>query len=305
MRMKDRNTKKEGNCNMLQGVAAIVLYAVLSGIVPVFQKQLVADGLPVFSMMLFNALTMEVSTLVIAALRHHSVKVTRRQFWQAMLMGPCGTFVITAMLNYAYQYITVGTATMIHYFYPTVTCLIMGTVFRQKFSKLQVSAIVISLAGMIFLAGKSGSFSPIGVALALGSAILYGGYLVANEKGPVNDLPLEVKMFYTSLPSLLVVSVLAPATGNLALPSGLISWAMLLACTLIGALLCSFLFLFGIKRLGASTASFLSMICPVVSVVVSTIWFHDPITVGIVVGSILVLLSGVLITMDKARRAQK
>lgn len=290
---------------MIQGIIAIISYAVISGIVPVFQKQLTADGLPIFSMMLFNAATMEISTLIIAALRHHSLKVTRAQFLQAMIMGPCGTFVITAMLNYAYRYITVGTATMIHYFYPTVTCLIMSIVFRQKLSKLQVSAILISLAGMVFLAGKSGSFSPIGVALAFGSALLYGFYLVANEKGPVNDLPLEVKMFYTSLPSLLIVSILAPATGNLGCPSSLTNWAMLLTCTLIGALLGSFLFLFGIQRLGASTASFLSILCPVVSVVVSTIWFHDPVTIGITVGSVLILVSGVLITLDKARREKK
>lgn len=157
---------------MIQGVIAIVLSAVISGIVPVFQKQLVTDGLPIFSMMLFNAATMEVSTLIIAAIRRHSLKISRGQFLQAMLMGPCGTFVITAMLNYAYRYITVGTATMIHYFYPTVTCMIMGIVFKQKMSRLQISAILISLAGMVFLAGKSGSFSLAGVALAFGSALL-------------------------------------------------------------------------------------------------------------------------------------
>lgn len=290
---------------MIQGIIAVVLSAVISGIVPVLQKQLVADGLPIFSMMLFNAMTMEISTLLIACLRRHSMRISRQQFTQAMLMGPAGTFVITAMLNYAYRYITVGTATMIHYFYPTVTCVIMGLFFKQKFSKLQVSAIVISLAGMVFLAGKSGSLAPTGILLAFGSAILYGIYLVANEKGPVNELPLEVKIFYTSLPSLLIVSVLAPATGNLALPVGLKSWSMLLTNSLVGALLVSFLFLYGIKQLGASTASFLSIFCPVVSVVVSTLWFHDPVTVGIVAGSILIVLSGFLITLDKAKRERE
>lgn len=290
---------------MIQGILAVVLSAVISGIVPVLQKQLVAGGLPIFSMMLCNAMTMEISTLIIASFRKHSMKVTRQQFTQAMLMGPAGTFVITAMLNYAYRYITVGTATMIHYFYPTVTCIIMGVFFKKRFSGLQISAIVISLAGMVFLAGKSGTLSPVGILLAFSSAVLYGAYLVANEKGPVNDLPLEVKIFYTSLPSLLIVSVLAPVTGNLKFPTDPVSWALLMTNTLVGALLCSFLFLYGIKMLGASTASFLSIFCPVVSVVVSTLWFHDPVTVGIVVGSILIVLSGFLITLDQAKRERQ
>lgn len=290
---------------MIQGIIAIVLSSIISGIVPVFQKTLVSDGLPIFSMMLCNAVTMEVSTLIIARFRHHSMKVTKQQFLQAMLMGPAGTFVITAMLNYSYQYISVGTATMLNYFYPTVTCLIMGLVFKQKFTKLSVAAIVISISGVLLLAGKPGALAIQGVVLAFGSALLYGGYLAANEKGSINDLPLEVKIFYTSLPSLLIVSVLAPATGNLALPVGAKSWILLLFNTLLGALLSSFLFLYAIKKLGASTSSFLSMITPVMSVIVSTLVFHDTLTMGMVAGGVLLLMSGVLITLDKIRKTRE
>lgn len=289
---------------MIQGIIAIVLSSIISGIVPVFQKTLVSDGLPIFSMMLCNAVTMELSTLLIARLRNHSMRVTRQQFLQAMLMGPAGTFVITAMLNYSYQYISVGTATMLNYFYPTVTCLIMGLVFKQKFTKLSVAAIVISIAGVLFLAGKPGELAIQGVLLAFGSALLYGAYLAANEKGSVNDLPLEVKIFYTSLPSLLIVSVLAPATGNLALPVGAKSWILLLFNTLLGALLSSFLFLYGIKKLGASTSSFLSMITPVISVIVSAVVFKEALTPAMVAGGVMLLMSGVLITIDKIRRTR-
>ena len=289
---------------MIQGIIATVLSSIISGIVPVFQKTLVNDGLPIFSMMLCNAVTMEVSTLIIARLRNHSMRVTKQQFIQAMLMGPAGTFVITALLNYAYNYIPVGTATMINYFYPTVTCLIMGFIFKQKFTKLSVAAIVISIAGVLCLIGKSGNLAFEGVALAFASAVLYGGYLAANEKGSINDLPLEVKIFYTSLPSLLIVGILAPATGNLALPIGAKSWTLLFFNTLLGALMSSFLFLYGIKKLGASTTSFLSMITPVMSVVVSAVAFNEPITTGMMVGGALLLMSGVLITIDKIQRAK-
>lgn len=63
-----------------------------------------------------------------------------------------------------------------------------------------------------------------------------------------------------------------------------------------------FLMMFGIQRLGASTASFLSMLESVVSVVFGTLWFSDQITEGIVVGSLLVLTSVCFITLDGARK---
>lgn len=289
---------------MIQGILAVVVSSVITGIVPTLQKQIVSDGLPVFSMMLFNCTTIEIATFFIARLRGHSLRVSRRQLTQALIMGPAGTFVLTAMLNYAYQYISVGTATMLNNFYPTATCILMALVFKQRLSRLQIGAIVVSLAGMVFLAGQGGAANPIGVLLALGSAVIYAGYLVANEKGSVNELPLEVKMFYTSLPSLVIVSIMAPATGNLALPATPMSWILVLTCSIVGALIGSFLLLFGIQKLGATAASFLSMLNPVVSVVVSTIWFHDPVMVGIVVGSILILASACLITLDSAKKSR-
>ena len=174
---------------MFQGVLALVVSSVIAGIVPTLQKQIVADGFPIFSMMLFNSAIIEVSTFFIAKLRGHSLRISRKQFVQALIMGPAGTFLITAMLNYAYQSIPVGTATMIHYFYPTVTCVLMGVVFRQGFSKLQGAAIITSIAGMVMLAGKSGTIAPVGILLAFGSAVIYGCYLLANEKGAINELP--------------------------------------------------------------------------------------------------------------------
>ena len=63
-----------------------------------------------------------------------------------------------------------------------------------------------------------------------------------------------------------------------------------------------FLMMFGIQRLGASTASFLSMLEPVVSVVFGTLWFSDQITEGIVAGSLLALTSVCVITLDGARK---
>lgn len=290
---------------MLQGFIAIVASSIIAGLLPILQKQLVSDGLPILSMMLFNALTMEIMTFVISRIRRNSLKISRKQLLQAVLMGPAGTFVITAMLNYAYLTIPVGTAQMIHYFYPTVTCIIMGVIFQQKLTWLKAAAIGSSTAGLMLLAGKSGALAPEGLVLAFGSALLYGVFLVCNEKGTVNELPLEVKMFYTSLPSLILMAILAPATSNFQLPAGIKGWTMLLTGALIGALLCSFLLFYGIKKLGASTASFISILCPVVSLAASAVWFGEKITEIMVAGSALILASALLITLDGAGIALK
>lgn len=290
---------------MGQGILAVVASATILGVMPSMQKQLMVDGLPIFSLMFFTNLIISLVTLAVSLGRHRSLKVSRPQLIQVVLMGLTGMVATAMLINTAYLFMPVGTVTMLHFLYPTVVCVVMGALFKEGFSKLQVAAIVVSIAGMFFLTGKNGSLPVLGIALAAISSLTYGSYLIANEKGPANDLPLEVKLFYVSLPGTLLFAVLAPATGNLAVPSSPVSWFQLIVCSGLATVGGYFLMMFGIQKLGASTASFLSMLEPVVSVVFGTIWFADPVTVGVVVGSALILTSVCFITLDSSRKEKR
>ncbi|MEL4860392.1 DMT family transporter [Pseudoflavonifractor phocaeensis] len=290
---------------MGQGILAVVASATILGVMPSMQKQLMVDGLPIFSLMFFTNLIITLVTLAVSLGRGRSLKLSRPQLIQVVLMGLTGMVATAMLINTAYLFMPVGTVTMLHFLYPTVVCIVMGTLFKEGFSKLQVAAIVVSIAGMFFLTGKNGSLPVLGIALAAISSLTYGSYLIANEKGPANDLPLEVKLFYVSLPGTLLFAVLAPATGNLAVPSSPVSWFQLIVCSGLATVGGYFLMMFGIQKLGASTASFLSMLEPVVSVVFGTIWFADPVTVGVVVGSVLILTSVCFITLDSSRKEKR
>lgn len=66
-----------------------------------------------------------------------------------------------------------------------------------------------------------------------------------------------------------------------------------------------FLMIYGVGKLGASTAAFVSMLEPIVSVVFGTFWFKDPITVGIVAGGCLVMAGILLITIDGYKKSKQ
>ena len=287
------------------GILAVVASATILGVMPSMQKQLMMDGLPIYSLMFFTNLIITLVTFLVTRLKRHSLKAAKPQWIQASLMGLAGMVATAMLINTAYLYMPVGTVTMLHFLYPTVVCIVMGTVFREGFSRFQIAAIVVSIAGMLFLTGKNGDLPVIGIVLAMSSSLTYGSYLIANEKGPANELPLDVKLFYVSLPGTLLFAVLAPATGNLAVPTNPASWFQLIVFSGLATVMGYFFMMFGIKKLGASTASFLSMLEPVVSVIFGTIWFADDVTVGIVAGSILILTGVCFITIDSARKEKK
>ena len=174
---------------MLIGIIAVAGAATLLGIMPSMQKTLLVNGLPMNSLMFFTNLTISLVCLIMARLKGRSLKASRIQLIQALIMGASGMMFTALLLNTSYLYLPVGTAIMLNFLYPTVVCIVMGTVFREGFTKLQVAAIVVSITGMAFLTGAGGKMPLIGIVTAIASSLTYGGYLVANEKGPANQLP--------------------------------------------------------------------------------------------------------------------
>ncbi|MEG1878246.1 MAG: DMT family transporter [Pseudoflavonifractor sp.] len=289
---------------MLLGVLSVLSAATIMGIVPSLQKQLLMDGLPTPSLLFLTNLVVSLVTLLFILLRHQSLKLTRGQALQVGIMGLAGMGLTAFLINTAYLYLPVGTATMIHFIYPTVVCIVMGTLFRAGFSKLQIAAIAVSLLGMALLAGQGGDLSPLGVFLAVASAFSYGFYMITNEKGPATALPLAVKLFYVATVGTLFFGVYAGATHSLALPGTAAGMVQLVVFSGLGTAVAFFLMMSGVQKLGASTASFLSMAEPVMSLVFGTLWFHDPVSAGMVAGSLLVLTSVCFITIDGAQKAK-
>lgn len=255
--------------------------------------------------MFFTNWTITLVCLFMAIIKKKSLKATKAQVLQGVLMGVFGMLFTAVLLNSSYLYLPVGTTIMLNFLYPTIVCIIMGTIFKEGFTKLQVVAIAASIMGMIFLTGAGGEMPVIGLIMAIASAFTYGGYLVANEKGPANDLSIEVKLFYVSLSATIVFSIVAPATGTLAAPSnGLPGWIMVIGGSGLFTVCGYFLMMFGIRKLGASTAAFVSMLEPIVSVVFGTVWFKDPVTLGIAAGGCLVITSILLITIDGYQKSK-
>lgn len=236
------------------GFCCVAGAATLLGILPTIQKQLMMNGLPLSGLMFYTNLTITVFCLVMALVKKSSFKATKVQVAQALLMGVFGMLLTAVLLNTSYMYLPVGTTIMLNFLYPTIVCVIMGTVFKAGFSKLQILAICASVLGMVFLTGGGGELS---------------------------------------------------ATGALcAPPGGLMGWILAIGGSGMFTVGGYFLMMYGISRMGASTASFVSMLEPVVSVVFGTIWFKDPVTVGIVAGGILIISGILFITIDGYQKAK-
>ena len=109
---------------MLIGIIAVAGAATLLGIMPSMQKTLLVNGLPMNSLMFFTNLTISLVCLIMARLKGRSLKASRIQLIQALIMGASGMMFTALLLNTSYLYLPVGTAIMLNFLYPTVVCIV-------------------------------------------------------------------------------------------------------------------------------------------------------------------------------------
>lgn len=108
--------------------------------------------------------------------------------------------------------------------------------------------------------------------------------------------------FYVAAVCSAVMLIVCLASGNLTLPSSLLGWGLcfLFALTLnVGAVL---LFQMGTFLIGGERASILSTIEPITSIFAGVIIFDEVLSVGTVVGAVLVLSASILIAVSDARK---
>ena len=122
---------------------------------------------------------------------------------------------------------------------------------------------------MLVVAGGIGTLDPLGAALAFGAAVVYATYILVSDGIAARVAPLSLAaLVCTGAAGALLVSTIALGQfrpGELSLAGW--GWlACLAAVSTVGAI---GLFFAGLRRVGPTTASILSTVEPVVTVVLA------------------------------------
>ena len=284
--------------NTRKGVLAVIGASCLYGVLPIFSKAILNEGMNtnalVFNRFMF---TMLFSLLILKVLRI-DMRVTRRQLVELVLASLIGYGLTASLLTLAYSLIPVGLATMFHFTNPLFVTLAMIVIFREKTTLFKGISMVCAVAGLILMADFS-SLAPLGVLLAVMSGITYASYVIANKKCSFASLNQFVIVFYVGLVNWIFFGIRNALTHDLTLPPTFRAWVYMvilaLFCT-IGAL---FLLTYGIRTLGASTASVLNMLEPVVSLLAGIVVYHEAVSFKSLLGCLFIVISGIVVVMDK------
>jgi len=193
------------------------------------------------------------------------------------------------------KYIPASLTALILYSYPAFVCLLSFLIDRVSISKRLVLSLATSFVGLALILDTSfKTANVIGLMFASGAAIVYSCYIVISNRVLRKVSPL-VSGAYIILFTAGFISFTGILSRNISFQFSPSAWIPILGFVIFSTILANVLFLNGIKLLGSTKASILSVTEPLFTIISATLLFHDPWAYHQVFGGILVLL-GVLLS---------
>ncbi len=286
----------------------VIIGSIAYGFLPIFVKNIIPYGYSSISIVFYRYLFTSIALFIIIVIRKKnfkknlknnfkiSFKINQRQFLELFIFSISGLGLTFYLLSQALLYISAGLTNMIHFGYPVVVIILMAVIYKEKINRLKILSIVSSVIG-IFLLTKIVAVESIesfkGIIYALITTITYGSYIIANKKSSFANLDTMVSLFYMSLIISIAFFIAGILTKDLQLLNNIYVFYNFIAISLLCTVFSLGLLLYGVKNLGSSLASILNMFEPTTTVIASAFIYHEKLTINIIIGSVLVILSTV------------
>lgn len=276
------------------GYPAGIITGITYGLNPLFAMPLMNNGASVESILFFRYLIAVVLLGIILLLTQHSFKITGKQAAILTLLGVLYTCSSLGLFG-AYQYIPSGLATTLIFLSPVMVAIIM--VFLRVVPSWPVwLCIVCSFVGVIIMTQGSGAqtINPIGIALALGSALAYSIFIIIiNRSKTISSISNTLLTFYTLIVGAFVF------LGKILLSDGsmtagldtMTAWGNLIGLAVVPTIISTSTLAVASRNIGATKASILTVFEPITAILVGTLVFGEMLTPQILIGILLAIVA--------------
>lgn len=272
-----------------RGVALIAASACGFGAMAIFAKYAYAAGADPMPLLGIR--------FVLAAALLWAVVAVRRPAWPArrvvaaaLALGAIGYAAQAGLFFGAVSRVDASLASLLLYTYPVILFVAALALRRERTSSRKLAALGLATVGvaMLLLVGGTGPADTAGIAMGLGAALAYTGYILFGER-----LSHAIDPFLLS--ALVMTGATAPfapaATGGI--DAG--TWPYVAGIVVISTVLPVVVFLAGLRRVGPATAGIVSTVEPVVTVGLAMACFGEALGGWQAAGGVLVLGAVVLL----------
>ncbi len=287
------------------GALFAILSAVLFGMMPLFTKTAYAYGGNAYTVAFGRFLTGTAgSAVIILLIPNARFRVTRSEFQKLLCLSVF--YATTPVLLYeSYQDISSGLATTLHFIYPVIVMLIGGIAFHNPLHLRQIICLFICVAGIICFYRPGQPEDITGMILAVTSGVTYALYILFLGKSGLKKLHVMTITFWISLFCAAEIAVFAISSDRFRLTIQWQGWLAICGLGLFATVLALALFQLGVFLCGEVKAALLSTFEPLTGVMLGVLVFGESLTIRVVVGIALILLSVIILVTERISPAQE
>jgi drug/metabolite transporter (DMT)-like permease len=266
-----------------------------------------ADALTLLALRMIFSLPFYLITAFIITSGKSNKRITAKE-WLAIIMLGISGYYLSSLLDFiGLQYISAGLERLILFLYPSFVVLLNAIFLKEKVRKIQVWAIVISYVGMVIAyigelqidTGNAGFYR--GTVLIFLCAITYAIY-IAGSGHIIPKVGASKFTSYALLCSTAGVFLHYILRGNYEpLQNSMHLWWYGILLAVVATVIPTFLLSLALKKIGANNVAIISSIGPVSTILQAHIFLGEPIFTGQIVGTVLIII-GVLLLSIKPKK---
>jgi drug/metabolite transporter (DMT)-like permease len=280
----------------------IILSALSFGSISVLTVLITGAGVPLLTAMAWRYLLGAILLGTIARPRRlRSVPVQRAM--QLLLIGGCGQALITYLSLHALEYIPVGPLAFLFYTYPAWVALLAAIRKTERLTPLRIVALTLALAGVTIMIGApTEKLNPIGVSLALVSALLYSAYLPALEHAQ-EGIPSVIATFLLIVGAATTFLIASILMGEFFLTADVAVWSEILALALVSTVIAFLTLIKGLAVLGPVRTAIVATVEPFFTATLGILVLRNQLSAATLIGGILIAVAVLLIQWNSTELA--
>ena len=293
-----------GSRAQLQGALLAAASAAAFGALPIFARLAYAAGVDLYGV-LVPRFVLGAAVLALIALVRGARWPRGGTLLAVVAMGALGYTGQSFLYFSALKHADAGLVALLLYSFPFIVAVLAAAFLGERLDAARVGALLLASAGLAMTIG-GGRGTALGIALALGAALVYAVYIVVGTRvlRDVDPLAGAAVICAGAAASYALLAVLSAAAGEAPrFPATASGWLPVASLALVSTALAIAAFFAGLRRLGATLTSVISTLEPVVSVSLAALVLGERIGPLQAVGGAIVVGTAVWLALRPARRA--
>ncbi len=206
----------------------------------------------------------------------------------------------------AYMRTTVAIASLCNYMAPIIVILVAPLLLRERLNRRKLPCVFVALVGIVLVSGalEGGSGDPVGILLGLCAALGFVGLVLCNRKlrdiPPVDKAVVQLAM---SAVTILPYVCLSHHLGSVRPDARSVLFVIILGVVHTGVAYC--LYFSALGTLPVQTIAVIGYLEPVISILCSFFFLHEPLSLPGWIGAVLVVAAAAVseIVPDRPKKA--